>query len=985
MIAPSPHERSPLAELAQAQGEPVDSAANQPVTLDDPAAAWLVAAGAVDIFLFERQDDAISSVGRHLMRARAGQVVFGVDASGVARQTVAKGLPGTRLIRFRAALLHERALSDELADQVDAWIAAVAGAVAARIEPRPRPTELLSVEAPDAGAASVAVAANSVLSTRTGSVLWVSDERSGDSQHSAAALAYLGTEEPPPSGSGLIPLTFDSWVSVPGATELRLVSSRQLARDGRLLRALTEFHALALSAEQLNALLLQADVLNQQTARDALRRRDAEVASESLFRLTDGRRAEVASDDSELMSALALIGRREGIDFRPPAARPGATVEEPSIDEALSASGIRARKIRLRVEDRWWLGDSGAMLGFRADDDRPVALMPGWGGRYRMIDPQSGRATAINESHARQLAADAWLPYPALPSERPVRATDLIRIASRGMTTDLIRFLVAGLVAALLVQAPAIALGALTDWVLPSASGSMLLQVIVALLAFALLGLTFQLLQGTAIMRLEGRGAARVSAATWDRLLSLPPSFFRRFTAGELAVRMTTILLIRDQLSGVVASALLSVVFLLPTLAVLFAYDVAMALVSLAIGVATMLITTIFGLLQIRPQRRGFRAERRLAGELLQFINGISKLRGAGAEPSAFAAWARHYREQHLAGIQVSRFNEHLVSLSAAFPAIIGAILFAIALSRGPDNLPVSDFLVVYAVSMTFFAAATNLGLSLETVAAVLPGLEQVRPVFQELPETRSHNTERVEVGGDLQFDHVSFRYQEDTGLIEDVSIRARAGEFIAIVGESGSGKSTLLRLALGLEEPDAGSIYFDGHDLASLDRQALRRQLGVVMQDGALQPGSLLDNIIGLGEDLTIDDAWRAAQFADIADEIAEMPMEMFTIVSDGAQTFSGGQTQRIRIAAALVRNPRIVLLDEATSWLDARSQAQVMSSIEGLAATRIVIAHRLSTIRHADRIYVLEQGRVVQEGSFEELYQRDGLFRRLVERQLS
>jgi len=448
---------------------------------------------------------------------------------------------------------------------------------------------------------------------------------------------------------------------------------------------------------------------------------------------------------------------------------------------------------------------------------------------------------------------------------------------------------------------------------------------------------------------------------------------------------MATILLLRDQLSGVVANALLSVVFLLPTLGLLFAYDVTLALASIVIGLATMLLTAIVGLLQIRPQRRGFAAERRLAGELLQFLNGISKLRGSGAEPSAFAAWARQYREQHLAGIQVSRLNEHIISFSAAFPAVIGAVLFAIALSRGADSLSLSDFLVVYAVSMTFFAAATNLGRSLETVAAVLPGFEQVRPVFTALPETRSHNTERVEIGGDLRFDHVSFRYQEDTPLIEDVSIQARSGEFIAIVGESGSGKSTLMRLALGLEEPGAGSIYYDGHDLASLYRQGLRRQLGVVMQDGEMQPGSLLDNIIGLGESLTIDDAWRAAALSDIADEISDMPMQMFTIVSDGAQTFSGGQTQRIRIAAALVRNPRIVLLDEATSWLDARSQAQVMSSIEGLAATRIVIAHRLSTIRQADRIYVMDRGRVVQEGSFDELSQRDGPFRRLIERQLS
>ena len=231
----------------------------------------------------------------------------------------------------------------------------------------------------------------------------------------------------------------------------------------------------------------------------------------------------------------------------------------------------------------------------------------------------------------------------------------------------------------------------------------------------------------------------------------------------------------------------------------------------------------------------------------------------------------------------------------------------------------------------------------------------------------------------------MSFRYTDDGPLIiDDVSIRARPGEFVAIVGESGAGKSTLLRLALGIEEPTGGGVYYDGRELAHLDRHSLRRQIGVVMQDGALRSGNILDNIIGVGDDLTIDDAWRAARLADVERDIAAMPMEMFTVVGDNSSTFSGGQIQRIRIAAALVREPRIMFLDEATSWLDARSQAQVMRDIESLAATRIVIAHRLSTIRKAERIYVLQDGRVVQEGRFNELFETEGPFRDLMQRQM-
>ena len=966
-------EQSQLVRFATSEGEAIASASNQPITLDDPSLAYLVVEGAVDVFLFERMDGVTSSSARHILRAKAGQLIFGIDPRDTPLIAIGKGLPGARLSKLRRSSLAAPEFADEFADQVDRWVTLIGGAVAARIDPRPRPT--LSVD--PINDSPIHADANSVLSTRAGAVVWIGV--------TLGVADFLGTESPSPEGIGLAPLSFDTWLTLSDDTELDVISSRQLAQSGRLLQALDEFHALALGAEQLNRLLLQADVLNDQTAREAIRRRDAEQARAGLNRLLDRERAAIAHDESALMAALALIGEREGLRFQRPAPQRGYFAEEPTLAAVLSASGVRTRKVRLQLEDRWWLGDSGAMLGFLGEERRPVALLPHWTGRYRMIDPADGRSVRVDESRSELINPDAWLFYPTLPTQRAVGAVDLARVSGHGAAASFGRFALAGLLAALLLQAPAIVVGVLTDWVLAFAADDILLHVMIALAAFGVVGVLFQVLQGASMMRLEGRGAARVSAAAWDRLLTLSPSFFRRFTAGDLAIRMATFHLMRDQISGVVANALFSFVFLLPTLAILFAYDVNLALVSVALAAGMVLVTAIIGLWQLGPQRRGFAAERRLAGEMLQFINGIGKIRGAGAEPSAFAAWARHYREQHLAGIQVSRLNERLVSLSAATPALVGAALFAVALSRDTEALRISDFLVAYAIAMTFFAAAANLGRSFEAVAAALPGYEQIKPVLDELPELGALRGAPITLQGDVRFDHVSFRYQSDSPMIEDVSISARAGEFIAIVGESGSGKSTLMRLALGLENPTGGSIYYDGRDLASLDRQALRRQLGVVMQDGALQPGSLLDNIIGMGDELTIEDAWRAVRQAAIEDEISQMPMQLYTVVTDGSATFSGGQTQRLRIAAALVRNPRIIWLDEATSWLDARSQAQVMRSIERLAATRIVIAHRVSTIRHADRIYVMQRGRVVQVGNFDELYAADGPFSRLVERQLA
>ncbi len=375
-----------------------------------------------------------------------------------------------------------------------------------------------------------------------------------------------------------------------------------------------------------------------------------------------------------------------------------------------------------------------------------------------------------------------------------------------------------------------------------------------------------------------------------------------------------------------------------------------------------------------------------MGGELYQFINGMNKLRSAGAEASAFASWARKYRQLRIHKIQIARLGEHNIALSSALPALVAATLFGTAPWRGVDEIELSNFLVVYSAAMLFYAAVVRLGYSFESIASIKPGYEQVEPILNALPHGLTRGTATINLSGHIQFDHVSFQYSEDGPLIiDDVTLEVRPGEFVAIGGESGSGKSTLLRLALGLEDPSSGAVYYDERELAYLDRRSVRRQIGVVTQDGSLMPGDILDNIIGMADDLTIEDGWHAARLANLQQDIEAMPMGMFTPVSDNSSTFSGGQIQRVRIAAALVRRPRVVFLDEATSWLDARSQAEVMRGIESIAATRVVVAHRLSTIRKAERIYVMQNGRIAQQGNFDELSEIEGPFKELVRRQMT
>ena len=772
-------------------------------------------------------------------------------------------------------------------------------------------------------------------------------------------------------------------------SRIAAVSSRQLQHEGRLAAALADFHAMALAAEHLNQRLLVVDEINEQTASAAQRRRDEAAAASSLLGiLSPSGRHSTERAGSALLEALRLIGEHEGIVFKPPIRqRPRFPDEsEPDLAAVLNASGVRARRVSLLAEDRWWSGDSGAMLGFRRDDGRPVALLPARTGRYRMRDAESGRSLRLNAESAAALRREAWCFYPPLPADRAAHTRDVLRIARVGMGPDLARFAAAGMLAGASTLAPSIAVGALAGWVLPSAARAMLPQTVVAMVAFASFGVLLQMLQGTAMMRIEGRATARISAALWDRVLRMPTAFFKEFTVGDLTTRLFAFQQLRDQFSAVVSNALFSFVFLAPTLGVLFVYDAALACAAVATGLAALFVTAAIGLQQFKPQRSRYKAARNLSGELLQFVNGMGKLRAAGAEAPAFAAWASGYRDQQRSVIRINRLNEHLVAFSVAAPALAGAVLFAVALQRGTEHLSVGDFLVVHAVSMTFCLAVTGLGRSFEAIAAALPAYEQLDRLLSAVPEPNAPGAAEIDIEGDFRLDHVSFRYTADgPEIIHDVSVHARSGEFIAIVGESGAGKSTLLKLALGLENPTAGGVYYDGRDLANLDRRAVRRRIGVVTQNGALQPGDILDNIIGFADDLTIDDAWRAARLAAVHEDIKAMPMGMFTPVCGSSSTFSGGQTQRIRIAAALVRDPRIVFLDEATNWLDNHSQAKVTAGIKSLTATRIMIAHRLSTIREADRIYVLEAGRIAQHGTFQELITAQGPFRQLMQRQIA
>ncbi|NEO13312.1 MAG: NHLP bacteriocin export ABC transporter permease/ATPase subunit [Moorea sp. SIO3F7] len=688
-----------------------------------------------------------------------------------------------------------------------------------------------------------------------------------------------------------------------------------------------------------------------------------------------------------LLIAAGAVGRAMGIQINPPAQSEDLNRVREPIEAIARASRIRIRRVILR--DYWWKKDNGPLLAYTREDNRPVALLPMGVGEYEVLDPESGKRVPVNGNNASFVAPMAYMFYRSFP-DQAIKALDLLQFTLRGRSKELITLLLTGVAAAVLGMVTPQATAILIDNAIPDADRGLLGQVGLGLLAASFGSAIFQVAQGLATLRLQTISEATSQAAVWDRLLNLRISFFQQYSTGDLISRASAISEIRNRLSGTVMQTLFTSFFSLLNLGLLFIYDAQLALVPLGVALTAIIVTTTSGILT----RRKLRPLQQLAGEIfgltVQLIGGVSKLRVAGAENRAFAYWAKYYTQQIKLVLSTQLIEDLLNVFNTILPTLSQMIIFAVAVqsitkSQSGQGLSTGTFLAFNTAFGTFITGATDLSNTLINILEIGILWERTQPILEATPELDLSKADPGRLSGQLKLDHVSFRYRKDSPLtLENITIQANPGEFIALVGPSGSGKSTIIRLLLGFETSENGTIYYDGQDLSGLDISAVRRQLGVVLQNGRINSASIFDNIAS-GALVTMDEAWEAAKMAGFADDIEAMPMGMHTVISEGGTNLSGGQRQRLLIARALVLKPRLLIFDEATSALDNRTQSIVSQSIDELRVTRIVIAHRLSTIRNADRIYVLEAGRVVQQGTFEELLNQEGLFANLMARQMA
>ncbi|MFI1280066.1 NHLP bacteriocin export ABC transporter permease/ATPase subunit [Streptomyces sp. NPDC020858] len=664
----------------------------------------------------------------------------------------------------------------------------------------------------------------------------------------------------------------------------------------------------------------------------------------------------------------------------PGAAGPTAEQTDP-VERIALASRIRTRAVGL--SGRWWREDTGPLVGQREKDGTPVALL--WRrGRYEAVDPATGTRERIGKTNEAAFEPRAVMFYRPLPDGR-VSLPALLRFSVRGTFPELRSLLLGGLAAVVLGALVPIATGQVLGRYVPQAENGLIVQTGLALIATGIVSAVFMLLQNTSLLRMEGRIEATLQPAVWDRLLRLPTKFFAGRSTGELAGAAMGISAIRRVLSGIGPVCVQSGAVGTMNLVLLLVYSVPLAMAALAMLVVIAGVFLGLGLWQLRYQRRLIKLGHRLNNQAFQTLRGLPKLRVAAAESFAYAAWAREFARTRDLQQRIGRIQNVITVLGAVYLPLCTLVMFVLLAGPARGAMSAGEFLTFSTALTMLLSSVTQLTGALISAAAVLPMFEQIKPVLRETPEVGRSSTRPGELTGAIEAKNLSYRYGDDGPLVlDDVNFRVGQGEFVAIVGASGCGKSTLLRLLIGFDKPAEGSVLYDGQDLTALDRAAVRRQCGVVLQNAQPFTGSILDCICGAGT-FSLEEAWEAAAMAGLAQDIKAMPMGMHTMLSDGGGTVSGGQRQRLMIAQALIRKPRILFFDEATSALDNEAQRVVIESTRALRATRVVIAHRLSTIMDADRVIAMSDGRIVQQGPPAELLaDTNGLFHDLVRRQL-
>ncbi|MFB0629084.1 ATP-binding cassette domain-containing protein [Streptomyces sp. AB3(2024)] len=983
--------------------------------IDGRHTVYLVEGGPADIFASRLVPDGDTSRQHFVARCPAHSAIPSSTATGEWQLTVVP-LPGGRLRgidhdqlsglvrqvrpeepdRDRPAGRDDR-VADVISDALDRALQAVSDAV--RSAGAPRDAQVLRSR-------QIVSLTRGRTVVGSGRPCWI---RLADGRMSKNGLA----DHIVSAGREALFLGLQDWTRAESDCLVELLNTPDLLRSGALFEAVDQQmahlvrslgdRARATDTAFLHAIDVRKRAAEQMVAASARRALGVLGAN----RARGGRLATDGAQDARAWAVETLRVVTEGADVsvtEPPTHTPGTSDHGDELRAVAQSSGLHLRQVRLST--KWWRNNVGPLIGWRpataagpaSADERtdapasgddasggprliPVPLLFARG-RYWMVNPHTRARTPVDRRRAGTFGRNATLAQLPLPADTSLR--QLLRRGAFGTASELRSMLATGVaVAALSLATPlligqvlsSLTSGGLQD--LPWATGLYLVSAVAAALFTALLNLH--------ALRLEDRLESGIQLALWDRLMRLPSDFFTRTASGVLASKMLGTAYARQALNGLATRTFLALLTAAAGLALTLTINPVVGLYTLVLLAGTSGLGVLFGLVVIRRQRQALPAEHHAAAVTNEIFGGIMKIRLAAAENAMFSRWAQATVVARARLQRVHRVQGALSAVAVTVPIAGQLILFALLAGPLRGQVPASGFFTLNAAFALQLQSMILLVTSGAEFVVVLPRLHGLTEVLTARAEREASHVQPLDLRGEIEIVNATFGYPGlDTPVLDKVTLHARPGQFVAIVGPSGSGKSTLLRLLLGFERPRSGSVLYDGQDLAELDVQAVRRQCGVVLQDGRLFSGTIRENICG-AQPYSIEQVWEAAAMAGLDEDIRRMPMALNSLLSFGGGALSVGQRQRVLIARALISKPRVLFFDEATSALDNHTQEIVTASTRQLAATRIVIAHRLSTVINADVILVMDQGRIVQSGTYHELFaDTGGLFHRLARRQL-
>ncbi|MEC9373359.1 MAG: ABC transporter transmembrane domain-containing protein, partial [Planctomycetota bacterium] len=783
-----------------------------------------------------------------------GDLIFGFNAPREGQNVLLLGFGSAGAMVSRLSVRRmEAAASDSLfaaeaAERIDEWVDAV--------------SQICSSDLPPSGAQSLRAGQSTALeggqcAQPHSGVLWVRGVE-GEARFMGQARCI---------GSGaMFPLGKEAWLGCEARCVVESAAASEAIGSAGYWRGLEAFQ------DTVETII---DIQRRRDLEQAQRRLRAKSAAEQagLSRALGGleqtlhrRRDEAVVADAEdaLLAACRAVGKRLGVEMRAPHGDANRRGRSSPLEEIARVSRLALRRIELA--EGWQKKDAGPMLGFVDGGERPVALLPERRRGYRVVDPMSGGSVAVTARSAKEVSETAFTFYRTLP-DRPVGGREVAQFAARGAGRDLLTVAMMGAAGGMLALATPLAIGAVFDTIVPSAERLMLGHVTLGLIVIALSAAAFQMTRNVALVRLRHRAGVALQAAVWDRLINLPAKFFSKYSAGDLAVRAMGVEAIMDQLSASAITTVVTGAFSIFSLGLLFYYSPWMAMIGLLLVLCAVVVIVACGAAQIRYQRQIEESQGKLESLMLQLLQGISKIRIAAAEDRAFAQWATKFAAQTRLQMSSRTISNVLDVFVISFPPITFAVLFLLA-ARGAltegAGLSTGAFLAFLSAFTMLLFGLMQVGSTVVDLMNVAPTWSRLKPILKESPEIEAVMLDPGPLRGRIEAANLSFRYDPAGPLIlDEVSFRAEPGAFVALVGPSGSGKSTLLRLLLGFETPASGAISYDGFDLAGIDLRALRRQIGVVLQNGDLFPGDIFTNIVGSAIDLTLEDAWEAARLA--------------------------------------------------------------------------------------------------------------------------